>query len=409
MRIGYVSQWFPPEPAHIALQIAEGLQERGHEVTVVTGFPNYPQGQLYAGYRQRFGLPETVRGLEVHRAPLITSHGTSVIGRFANYCSFAASASLAARKVVNPDVWLTYSSPALAGIPALVNGIRRAPRALILQDLWPDSITESSLLPAHLQRVVNATVGPVSRATYRDAAAIGVISPGMRAVLTDRGVHPDRIHYTPNWVDAAPETAACDDAAALRRALQIPEHRRIFMYAGNLGDFQALDLLIRGFDGVQGAHLVLIGSGSSEKALRSLASSMSMLNVQFVERQSQESLRRYITASDVQVVSLADRPLMGVTMPSKVQASLATGKPVLAHAVGDVASLIRRADAGLAATPGSADLGAALQSFVAMSDAELRRLGRNARSVFESEFSREVGITRVEQMLVAAVRSSTGK
>jgi glycosyltransferase involved in cell wall biosynthesis len=344
--------------------------------------------------------------MHVHRTPLIANHGSSVVGRLANYGSFAASASLAARKVVRPDVWLTYSSPALAGIPALVNGIRRAPRAMILQDLWPDSITESSLLPASLQRVVDATVGPVSRTTYRDAAAIGVISPGMREVLAERGVRPDRIHYTPNWVEEAPSTATCDDVAALRRTLQLPEGPRIFMYAGNLGDFQALDLLIRGFAGVTGAHLVLIGSGSSETGLRSLAEAIPAPNVQFVERQSQAALERYVAASDVQVVSLADRPLMRVTMPSKVQACLATGKPILAHAVGDAASLIREADAGVAVAPGSAEVGEILKSFVTMPAEELARLGRNARSAFEAEFSREVGITRVERMLMAAVESS---
>lgn len=406
MRIAYVTQWFPPEPAHIAFQIAEGLHDRGHDVSVITGYPNYPHGRIYPGYRQRFGAMETFRDIRVHRTPILANHGTSVFGRMANYGSFALSASWAARKVPGPDVWLTYSSPALAAIPAMLSGARRAPRAMILQDLWPDSVTESSLLPRSLQQVVRGAIGPVSAATYSDAAAIGIISPGMRQVLIDRGVDAGRIHYTPNW-EAEPFCPPTDvDVAALRQELGLPQDRRIFLYAGNFGDFQALDLLIKEFADLARAQLLLVGSGSSEAALRGLAEDLPSANVQFVGRQSKASLERYVAACDVQVVSLADRPLMRVTMPSKIQACLAAGKPILAHAVGDVAAVIRDAEAGTAVAPGSAEVKDVLRKFVEMGEVELAALGRNARSTFESQFSREIGLSRVEKMLSSATESA---
>ena len=123
MRIAFVTQWFPPEPGTVvASAIADGLAVRGHVVDVVTGFPNYPTGELQPGYPlQRYRRDERSERVTIHRAPLYPSHNTRAVKRMANYASFSASATWLTRsRLSRPDVWLTYSSPATAAVPALV-------------------------------------------------------------------------------------------------------------------------------------------------------------------------------------------------------------------------------------------------------------------------------------------------
>src|SRR5690606_16236981 len=123
MRVAFVTQWFPPEPAHTPLAYALALEARGYDVDVLTGFPNYPSGQVVPPYRIQPCLREQLSpGITVYRAALYPNHSTSVVGRMVNYASFAAgSLAVAMTALPRPDVWLVYSSPATASVPALLS------------------------------------------------------------------------------------------------------------------------------------------------------------------------------------------------------------------------------------------------------------------------------------------------
>ena len=161
MRIGYITQWFPPEPGTVVPEsIARGLAAHGHEVDVITGFPNYPTGRIMPGYRVRpYQREQHAPGITVHRAPLFPSHSRAAVPRMANYVSFAAGAAAVSRvRVPRPDVWLVYSSPATAAIPAARLARRhQAPIFLLIQDLWPDSVNDSGFVG---RRSRAATVSP---------------------------------------------------------------------------------------------------------------------------------------------------------------------------------------------------------------------------------------------------------
>lgn len=407
MRVAFVTQWFPPEPSHVAGGIADGLAARGHDVDVLTGFPNYPHGVLYDGYRMaRYRVDRRSERVTVHRSPLYASHDANPARRMANYLSWAGSATYTGRaRLPKPDVWLTYYGPATAVLPAVLAGrAHRAPVCHLIQDLWPDSVTDSGFVGGAPARAMHRSLETFCDWTYRRAAGIGVISPSMRQVLVERGVPAHRIHYTPNWIDDAhlhPDTSPSD---ALRTSLGLPAGKRLFMYAGSMGEVQGLAPILEAFAHCPMANLVLIGSGTQAHALRRRVADLRADNVEFRDPVPGGEIGRYLAAADVQLVSLKDTALLRATMPSKVAGALAAGRPILAHAAGDVAHLIDTTGAGIAVRPG--DVGTAvlaIRALATMPTHELARLGRIARNCFEERFSAEVGLDHLELMLGTCV------
>ena len=399
MRVNFVTQWYPPEPAGPAYAPAIGLTQRGHEVNVLTGFPNYPTGRIYDGYSLKpYSRERGTDGITVHRVPIYPSHDANAVKRMGNYLSFATSASVAGQFLPPADVWLTYSSPATAALPRMLQRPgRRAPHFMIIQDLWPDSVTESGFTGGTAARAIHTTLDAFCKLSYRDASGIGIISRGMRDVLTERGVPDAKIFDTPNWVENRP----LPEKPRTRADLGLPASGRLFLYAGNLGELQALDDLVDAFSGAA-AHLVLMGSGIKLGDLERRLASSPQSNLHLLPPVAAHEVAEYYERADVVIVSLVDTPLLRVTMPSKVQASLAAGRPILAHAAGDAAQVVREADAGVAVTPGdAAATRAAINRLAALDDAALARLGANGRRYFDSNFSATAGLDRLEAALLA--------
>ena len=372
----------PPEPGTVVPSaIAEGLHGAGHDVEVLTGFPNYPTGRVLDGYRVRpYQRETTPSGIPVHRAPLWPNHDAPRRRRMANYLSFAAGASAVASHPRPPAGRLAGVLLARHGGAARSYGSPSAPPPVL--PARPGPLARQR----HRQRLrrrpagaaVEAALTRFCDATYRHAGGIGVISPGMRRVLVDRGVPDHLIHDTPNWIsddhllpDAAP-------GAALRAELGLPSGRT-WMYAGNLGELQGLDGLVNAFARRPEAQLVLVATGSHVGGWSALTTRLGATNVRFVGSVATSEVGRWIAASDVQVVSLQDTPLLRVTMPSKVQTSLAAARPVLVHAAGDAASVVTDARCGWAATPGdAAALDAAIGASLDSTESELATMGRRS-------------------------------
>lgn len=402
MRIGLVSQWYPPEvPALVPSTWAHGLAKGGHEVHVVTGIPNYPSGKVYHGYSVRPYSHENDQGISIHRGFLYPSHDTNPVRRLLNYLSFSAGGTWASFRVPRPDVWLTNGTPATAAIPALFNrAMRRGSHAMVVQDLWPDSVTQSGFLNSRAGHLIDRILTGYCSFLYKNTDAIGIISPGMREVLVSRGVDPSKITYTPNSV---PDDHLLPNAAPgsiSREELNLPTGR-IFLYAGNLGRLQNLSNLILAFKSVPEAELVLVGSGVAESELKDFARDSK--NVTFIERQDLKSVGRYIAASDVQIVSLSDTPLLRVTMPSKFQACLAAARPILVHAAGDVADITTAARIGASADPSNPGMAAeSIRTLARMPSDQLTQMGNRARELYLSTYTPAVGISRIENLLTDA-------
>jgi len=409
MKITIVTQYYPPEPIPIPQAVARGLAERGHDVSVVTGFPNYPQGVLYSGYRQRFGHVEKDGNIRVFRVPLVISHSNNPVGRLLNYLTFAASSFAAKRSVRKADVVYAYATQMTAAIgPAWWNRIWKLPFVMHVQDLWPESVTGSSMVGnQRIQKAVARILEPWLRRLYRDAAATIAIGPGMSRLLVERGVPADRIHTIFNWA----ETTQLPIDRDRRRDAESTKSMNV-MYAGNVGDMQDLETVVRAaalVTDLAGFRISVVGSGVAEARVKALAAENGATNVEFFGRVPFTDMARHYEASDYQLVTLKDLNIFRVTIPSKLQSSLAVGIPVITTVAGDVERLVTERGLGFASEPGNAAALAETFRLAFNTSNDIRRqMGANAQSFYTEAMSRDSGVDAIERIL-ASVAADTNK
>ncbi len=409
LRVAVVSQWYPPEPVYQPQWIVRALERRGATCEVLTGAPNYPNGQVHEGYQAWRRSRETIEGVPVHRTPLYPDHGSGAVKRLLNYASWAASSAVVGLgPLARADVVLVYSSPATAALPAMVNRARHGvPYVLLIQDVWPDSILDSGFLPGWLGKLARSSIDVFVRWSYRRAAGVIVTSPGMRDLLVERGVPAAKISLIYNWIERHP--SASGRSAGLRTRLGFGADDFVVMYAGNHGGAQALGRVVRAFGEIAASercHLVLVGDGIEKESLVRQAHHLASERVHFVDPQPRASIEALMVEADAQLVSLADRPLFRVTMPSKVQAALAAGQPVLAHASGDVAQIVLEAEAGLATPAGDhGALVAAIRDMRVAPKEKRHEWGENASAYYEAHMAEPVGARRMMDVLCRVAQS----
>lgn len=409
MRVGFVSQWYTPERASATLPgvIAGGLARDGHEVTVVTGLPNYPDGHLYPGYKMLPYQRETIDNIRVHRAPLFINHDANALKRVANYSSFAASASAVALGALRSvdAVWV-HSTPATAAAPAMVlRALRGIPYILHIQDVWPDTVTASGFMSERRSAQIERPLHAFCDAAYRHAAAIRVSAPGMAELLARRGVPESKVDFLPNW---------CDEAA-FRPTIADPAFRQSFgplppfnvMYAGAMGEVQGLDVVLDAAALLRSRKdigFVLVGDGVAIAHLKQRVQSERLANVHFRPPQPIKLMAQVMDMSDMQLICLRDLPLYRITLPSKVQATMATGRPMIASASGDAARVVSESGAGLVCAPGSAaDLAAAVVAAYDAGDSTRQSWGAAGREHYQRYFSQSRGLAKMSDTLETAV------
>lgn len=401
MKVLIVSQYFTPEIAHIPSQLARGLAARGHSVRVLTGFPNYPEGRIYPGYRQRWRQRERIGEVDVLRVPLFMDHSSSALRRMLSYTSFAASSATAGGFARGADVVYVYATQMT---PALGPWLRRlvggAPYVLHVQDLWPDSITGSSLVGSRLGEVViNRLLNPWLTSVYRHSSAVIAIAPTMIETLKARGVEPDRAHLVYNWspVESEPPGESGTPSVQDRSATTV-------LYAGNIGDMQDLETAVRAAHASRdaGVRLLLVGDGTAGPHLRGLVQSLNATNVEFKDWVPPSEVLPLYRQSDYALVSLKDMPAFRGTIPSKFQMALSAGVPVVTTVQGDVRDIVEQNRVGFTADAESVDsLTAAFR--LAAGEKELDALRHNAASLYADHFSTDAGVASVEAILSACV------
>lgn len=407
MRIGILSQWYDPETGGPALPgvLARGLRDRGHEVQVVTGFPNYPQGRLYDGYQMHRRLDEVVDGISIRRVALYPAHGGSPVKRMANFASFAASASVSGIGVLKDvDAIWVYNSPATVSAPAELSKLLHGrPHVLHVMDLWPDSILAAGFArPGRGFSVVRRGLDAWCAATYRWASSVAYITYGVGALLRDRGVPESHLHYVPVWADEAVFQPSND--TSIRAELGLDDSF-VVLYAGALGKIQAIDSLIDACSRVRDLpafHCLIAGSGAEGPSLQRRAADLKLDNVTFLGQVSKSEMTRVMAAGDLHLISLRSDPLSSITLPSKVQATLASARPAIVAIDGDAKRVAVESGAGLPVEPGSVDaLERAIRSAYASGRSEMSRLGQLGRDYYECEFAAHIGVERVERLLAA--------
>ncbi|WP_291270426.1 glycosyltransferase family 4 protein [Geothrix sp.] len=393
MRILILSQYFDPEPTFKGLLFAHELMKQGHVVEVLTGFPNYPLGKLYPGYRMKLLQRENLGGIRVTRVPLFPSHDSGGFRRMASYLSFAGTAALMGPWVVRkPDVIYAYHGNATIGVPAWVIGmIRRVPFVLDIQDLWPDSVTSSGMLPAKFQAMIPA-LEAWCRFLYRRSARIVVLSPGLKRVLMARGVPEEKVEVIPNWCDEIqiqPGSARPEEESLL-------EGRFNVVMAGNMGRMQGLDVVLEAAQLLQGpapqVQFVLVGGGVDRPRLEKRMASLGLKNILFLPGRPMDEIGALLHRADALLVHLKDDPLFAITIPSRIQAYLAVGRPLLCGVRGDGAELVKEAGAGFCFEPECPEaLAGAVLTVLNLSTEERREIGRRGSEFYKDRLSLSVG------------------
>lgn len=391
-RVLLITQWFDPEPTFKGLVFARELVNQGFVVEVLTGFPNYPGGKVYAGYTIKLLQREVIDGVQITRVPLYPNHGQSALKRALNYISFAASTLFYGLFVAQrADVVYAYHPPLTVGISALlIRFFRRSPVVLDIQDLWPDTLRATGMV--NNPKVLNI-VGKVCNWVYRYVDQIAVLSPGFKKQLIERGVPVDKITVIFNWAD---EKALALHSGRLPSTFPSSDHFRI-AFAGNMGKAQALDSVLKAASllKTRGSKVcfVLIGGGVESARLEHKARDLGLSNVFFFPPVPMAEIGIVLHAADALLVHLRKDPLFEITVPSKTQAYMAVGKPILMAVSGDAADLIVQANAGVVANPEDAEsIANAAEKLENMSRLEREEMGKNAHTYYHEHLSLAVGV-----------------
>lgn len=407
-RVLLLTQWFDPEPTFKGLVFARELVRQGFDVEVVTGFPNYPGGKVYAGYKIKLIQRECIDGVQITRLPLYPNHDQSAIKRVMNYASFAASALVYGLFMAKrADVMYAYHPPLTVGVAAsLIRWARGIPLVYDIQDMWPDTLRATGML--NNPRVL-ALVGRVCDWVYKRVDQLVVLSPGFKRLLVQRGVPESKVEVIYNWAD---ESALKSPVGTVPVAFPGSDRFRV-VFAGNMGKAQALDAVLDAAAILQArgsrASLVMLGGGVEVSRLKTRAIEMNLGNVVFLPPVPMSEVGTVLAAADVLLVHLRKDPLFEITIPSKTQAYMAVGKPLLMAVNGDAADLVKQAQCGLTAESENPQaLAEAVEALAAMPAVELMTMGENAGRFYREALGLQVGAAKFAAVFEGLSRKLRG-
>ncbi len=355
MRILFLSHYFHPEgnaPATRVTELSRRWAAQGHEVTVVTGVPNVPDGVVYEGYRNRWFQRERHAGVEVWRVWTYVAPNAGTVPRIANYVSFMVTATFAALFARRPDVVIATSPQFFCGwAGAITSVLRRLPFVLEVRDLWPESI-----------EAVGAMRGPrllrfltwLEKRLYAAADFVVTVGDGYREKLIERGVEADRIAVVPNGVDLALFFADLD-GHPVRERYALGD-RFVVAYLGTIGMGCGLEVVLRAARRLQERgddrfRFLLVGDGAVRESLERQAQDEGLSEIVFTGRQPKAEMPAFLAATDACLVHLIRTELFKTVLPSKIFEAAAMSRPIVLGVEGFAADLVSGAEAGLCIEP----------------------------------------------------------
>jgi glycosyltransferase involved in cell wall biosynthesis len=386
MRVLVVSQYFHPENFRIN-EVVRTLVDKGIEVEVLTGKPNYPEGAFFPGYRAWGCQTEELLGAKVYRLPLIARGSRSALGLVLNYVSFFVSGLLLAPWVLRQKkydaVLVNGVSPILQALPALFIGwLKHARVAVWVQDLWPESLQATGYVRNHW---VLAGVRRVVRFIYRHTDLLLLQSKGFEAPVSALA-SGKRMVYFPNSVEAIfsdPPDVPLPEVSALDEGFSV-------VFAGNVGVGQAVQVIVEAATLLKDQpdiRFVVFGYGSRWDWMCEQVKARGLTNLHLPGRFPMQTMPGLMQKAAALLVSLADEPIFAATVPNKVQAYMAAGRPILACLNGEGARLVQEAGAGIAvAAQDAAALADAVLRLYRMPACERAVMGSNARNYFMAHF-----------------------
>jgi glycosyltransferase involved in cell wall biosynthesis len=398
MRVLVLSQYYWPESFRIN-EVVESLRRVGCHITVLTGQPNYPQGDVFDGYHAgSFGAQQHEAGYSIYRVPLVPRGRGGALGIVANYLSFVLSSSVLGPWLLRKqrfDVVFVYApSPIIQAIPAVwLAFIKRAKLVTWVQDLWPQSLEATGFV--RNQRLLNM-VAVLVRWIYRRNDLLLVQSqafiPPVKAMA---GKTPVQYHPNPGELAISQTQPLGPPALVLEPGFNV-------VFAGNLGTVQALGTVLDAAELLRphaDVRMVLVGSGSRSEWLQQEVLRRQLGNVQLAGRFGPEAMPGILGQASALLVSLVRSPIMSQTVPGKVQTYLAAGKPIIASLDGEGARVVEKSGVGVSCPAEDAlALAKAVLRLRAMPSDELQRMGEAGQLYYKQHFDPAVLATRLAQL-----------
>jgi colanic acid biosynthesis glycosyl transferase WcaI len=402
LNILIVSQYFWPENFRIN-DVALGLKEKGHSVSVLTGLPNYPEGKIHKGY-SFFHKVQNYKGISVYRSPLIPRGSGSSIRLFLNYISFAIFScikSLFIMKNKYDAIFVFEPSPITVVIPAiLIKKIKKIPITLWVQDLWPESIKAVNVnLPNLIIYFLNKFVSYL----YSYCDMILVTSKSYIGSITQKNISSSKILFFPQWAEPLfkPVKINHDVQKILPNGFTI-------MFAGNIGHAQDFETIIKAANITKNEkrfNWVILGSGRMKDYVESEINRLKIKNFHLLGRFPLSDMPKFFALADVMLISLKKSPIFSLTIPAKIQSYLACGKPILSMLEGEGAKIIEESSAGVNCKPG--DYKSLARNAIKFKNekTKLLVLGNNAKSYYLENFNRENLLDKLSKILKSTINN----
>ncbi len=404
MRIRFVTLYYPPEVGAAQSRISElarRMAKRGHEVTVLTGFPNYPSGKKPEGYRGRICMKETNDDCRIIRVPHFIAPNRGFFKRLMIHLSFAGTASIASLFMKKDDIMYLESPPLFNGVIGLTaKWLRGIPYVFNVADLWPRTAVEMGLLSN--KAVINIALF-LEKIFYRQARRILAITQGLYEDIIARGYDEQKVRLLTNGVDPAiftPDTIPDREVASYR-----PENGFLIVYAGTHGLIYSLETLLNAAGALRDkpVHFLFIGDGADKPRLQQIAERRQLKNVTFLPPRSGDDMPAVFRAADAAVIALRDIPVSRAVMPLKCFELMAVGCPIIFAARGEMAGHIEDADCGIVIEPENSDaMVSAITNLIKLTDSERRSMGQCGRAYVTTHFSRAKIAKDLETILMEA-------
>ena len=404
MKVLLVTQYFYPETFK-SNDIAFELSKRGHEVTVLTGIPNYPQGKYYKGYGIFKKRREKINNVPVIRSFLIPRGKGGGISLGLNYMSWAIAASLRAFFLAlfnKYDAIVVHeTSPITVGFPAIVvKKIRKIPIYFWVLDLWPESLTSAGDI--HNPKVLSFFT-KITQYIYKNSDKILMSSRGFKKSILEKGDFEDKLIYFPNWAENIFD--------GKNTGISIPKLPEgfIVMFAGNIGEAQDFDTIMQAallLKEEKDIHFVFLGDGRKKPWVEDFLNQNGLQNtVHLLGRHPLDSMPSFFKKADAMLVTLKDELIFNLTVPAKLQAYMMAGKPIIAMLNGEGAEIVKEAYCGVTVNSGNhKKLAEQIVTIKNFGKRQLNDFGVNGKKYCTENFSLDKSMDHLESIL-----SSTNK
>ena len=410
MKILYVSQYFPPEmgaPAARVSALARRWAARGHDVTVLTAFPNHPTGVIPEEYRGELRRQEAWNGAKVVRTFVWAAQNKGVLKRGIAYASWAASAiAIGHRPTGRPDLVLATSPQFLVATAGwALSRMKGVPFVLEVRDLWPDSIVAVGALPERSPWI--RVLRRLERFVYRQADLVVSVTRSFVPHLTANGAR--RVAVIPNGAD--PEQFRVEEPREALRERHGLGGRFVAVFAGTLGMAHGLETVLDAAERLRDDPRFLfwlVGEGARRAELESEAARRGLANVRFEGQVERGRIPGVLAASDAALVLLRPTPLFETVLPSKMFEAMAAGCPIVLGVRGEAKEVLHASGGGIAIEPGDAQaLVGALQRLAA-DPTEARRMAARGKEFVAREYSHDAMAERYERELLDFLRERRG-